>query len=43
MNYLGKKGASRQKEQEIRVMGGLGAWGQLGMAGVGMKGMVINS
>ena len=41
-NYLGKKGISRQKEQGIRVMRGLAVWGQLGMARVGEKGVLID-
>lgn len=41
-NYLGKKGVSRQKEQEIRVMRGLGFWGQPGMARIGVKGVGID-
>lgn len=40
--YLDKKGVPRQKEPEIRVMRGLGVWGQLDMARVGAEDVVID-
>lgn len=41
-NYLGEKGVSRKKEQEVTVMRGLWVWGQQSLAGGGVEGVVID-